>query len=105
MADHTPGPWHHSETMWACATTKPDGQGDAICTCHNTDGCSDDVVMANARLIASAPSLLLQLERLVSRATNCLYGPEPHGKEARDRLDEAINDSLSLICELNGGTP
>ncbi len=78
---HTPGPWRVSnggKGNTAVVTDREWPKGNAVCLvadppCHDGEGfpLSEDVVDANARLIAAAPALLEALEKLVELA-------EPH---------------------------
>lgn len=106
MAEHTPEPWYHSdEKQWGSVTTRPDGRGDVICTCHNVNNCNSEVVIANARLIAAAPRLLADLQRVVAAVVNHLDGADPGSKKSRDKLQVAISQALAIICDLTGGPP
>jgi hypothetical protein len=68
---HTPGPWHNGEDMWACVTTHPDAHGVVIAQASVMHGrigepSNELVERANARLIAAAPALLAEVERLTA---------------------------------------
>ena len=86
MSAHTPGPWSWVDTSWEynhiyaarklCATVHTDQD----VTEETEDACAK-VMNANARLIAAAPRLLEELQRLVNIADSGLF---------RDRAELSI---------------
>jgi hypothetical protein len=59
MSKHAPGPWRLSATDDTLVRSADNG---LVAVAHGDYGCDWEVMEANARLIASAPELLQELE-------------------------------------------
>jgi hypothetical protein len=81
-ASHTPGPWASSpySSIVGCAIT---AQGHLIAGVRG----EKDVSLANAKLIAAAPSLLTALQALVRLCADDEF--EPRSNAGRAALDSA----------------
>ena len=68
MTKHTPGPWKTSAMAPGIVYREADGKRDElVCTAYRRN---DDEHNANARLIASAPDLLVTLRELLADCTD-----------------------------------
>lgn len=79
MSQHTPGPWHVYDADDFIVAA---GDGFSICDCQpgNPIDVSDAQAVANARLIAAAPTMLAALE-FIERAC------EPGTDQSDDELE------------------
>jgi hypothetical protein len=109
---HTPGPWEvdpseYSDMIWTAGS--PYGQDKMHIadvrgwghltgrgSCAFSDANASKIMEANARLIAAAPELLAELERLVT-----YFGPDRGPAELRAKL----NDARAAITKAKGNTP
>ncbi len=74
MTEHTPGPWRFKQQAWNHWTIH-DSDVKTIASCISLTEPympSPNELIANVRLIAAAPNLLIALEKLVA-ADNCNY--------------------------------
>lgn len=81
-AKHTPGPWRVFEHSWCDTSIVASSFDHSICSLdinHATEEsqAADEAVMAaNARLIAAAPELLVELRQLAETAHNHFTVPD-----------------------------
>jgi len=85
---HTPGPWRVDEDSrpgmaWNRHIYGPEGL--AICFMAHSDGKAVERDEANAALIASAPTLAAEVERLKA----CLFQMQEAAKDLARQLDDA----------------
>ena len=99
MSEHTPGPWYHVNDyeVWDLPNNFG-GRPQAICTATPEDVGSDEAC-ANARIIASAPTLLAAaqaaltlLEELAERAGGPLAMPYPETEQLRAAIARATGE-------------
>ena len=81
---HTPGPWKKAVTGNVL-----DGRGCKVCTVDPLPGMNNREKESNARLIASAPDLLADLEGLVESVSHLLPHNHPALVNARASIARA----------------
>ncbi len=95
-AKHTPGPWVAEQ--WACharttitTVTDNDGRRSVVAECRR--GLSLDVALANARVIAVAPEMLLELKRIADGIAGgfIVRDPEIVSRSTWDAMVAAIS--------------
>jgi len=100
---HTPGPWHEEDVPESGNILIADEQGVTIATCWKQPLDPLEWVGANARVIASAPTLLQALERafdiLDGIADKLLYeeGQPVTAIESRE-IEDIYNDAISDLA-------
>ena len=124
-AKHTPGAWvllfpDEQPTIGAEAEIEKDESLiKATFAARDEDGSgyfSNEVARANARLVAAAPELLLQLRGMLAiagKAANMLHNMQCHfadrkGERARELVDELVAmgaDARAAIAKAEGRTP
>ena len=102
---HTPGPWvvRHdfrcsdgTTTVGVAASTIAGGSAAVAWPC----GVDSEQEQANARLIASAPAMLAELQNIASA------DPRQWDEETRDQFQQwAQNRARSVINKATGGAP
>lgn len=98
MTNHTPGPWKvHDEYGSIGSITNADGSI-VVAQAQQVEPRSQAVRVANAHLIASAPDLLLALERITSSYRSLLTR-----RPVRD-VDETLAEVDAAIRKARGET-
>lgn len=91
-SEHTPGPWRYTNAAYGCstvwATTKPVA---VVMSC--------DEKVANARLIAAAPELLQELQRMLS-VFGCLS--EADYQEINPCAKARVHKARALVAKVTG---
>ena len=96
-AKHTPGPWENHK--WNCKEHQISGKGGTIAlVSHSHSLVSEAEADANARLIAAAPALLIELKNTVAAI-------EKWGKEHPESGGwiGVIHGALKAIAQAEGG--
>ena len=94
MSEHTPGLWEVTQISTKNAHVESKKSAGSIAVVHTSYTIDRKALVANARLIAAAPDLLEQLERILGLINN------------GDTVDE--RDALSIsrsIAKAKGETP
>lgn len=103
----TPGPWRvegHKESLMPCEIVKDfPTKGEYGLICELTHSLFRDQQRANAALIAAAPELLAEIERLYE-AARCMADPEHCLHATRDFLPWAdlANQAKAAIARATG---
>ena len=109
MTQHTPGPWCVREGgtgIWAdreyprgsgvCLLVKPpyyDGEGFPL---------AEDVLEANARLIAKAPEQQAIITELLEALRTMLYHFQPTAEIGPDEIENAVAEANAAIAKAEG---
>ncbi len=106
-ASHTPGPWRAVKNAGTCYILPPFGNDDACITSVYVKGNGQNASknLANARLIAAAPELLVALEKFVA-TVKATGGLDHHGAPKADPewldLGDAYTAAKSAITKAKG---
>ena len=96
---HTPGPWEINQDV--PGEIYINGQELSIAEIHNHQsalGCDPTLgreATANARLIAAAPAMYLELNAVKSWMKSCLLDNQENGLPGRDRYD-SVSAAIAL---------
>lgn len=117
---HTPGPWYvatgdHQELGLVRAVTTKEGEVDVICIVDKLPSNSEELALANARLIAAAPDLLEALKSaLKAMESDWLYIDSERGPTMQEFGDlesavaqyhpstDVIRDARAAIAKATG---
>lgn len=83
FAGHSKAPWHYSPTHYGKAFAIGAADGDNVALVYGPEENGSDFFRANARLIASAPSLLAENQRLRAQVAGL--------REALEHLEDAAS--------------
>lgn len=103
-SEHTPGPWvanafHIARTNDSEIIIEQDGGSAPIATCYAIGTLSLDQSSANAKLIAAAPELLQELQRMLS-VFGCLS--EADYQEINPCAKARVHKARALVAKVTG---